>query len=203
MQYRYFVYCRHAISVFTNTNFSYGITVLGTPNVPLHMYNIEYRLLPEIDLKKSSLCSLCWLLLGLVLFPPTHPPIPTAMMTMIILTKKKKQTNKQKNEQQQIGRFSDLSDRTTEMAGCVGQVFSSCSTAANKQTNTHDKNKAIIQPPTRSEQDWLKRDLPLCIIDQNKFFFPAERKRKIKSRIAHSSHQSAEHGICFILLTKM
>ena len=89
------------------------------------------------------------------------------------------------------------------MAGCVGQVFSSCSTATNKQTNKHDKNKAIIQPPIRSEQDWLKRDLPLCIIDQNKFFFPAERKRKIKSRIAHSSHQSAEHGICFILLTKM
>ena len=111
----------------------------------------------------------------------------------------KKKTNKQKNEQQQIGRFSDLSDRSTEMAGCVGQVFSSCSTATNK----HDKNKAIIQPPIRSGQDRLKRDLTLCIIDQNKFFFPAETKRKIKSRIAHSSHQSAEHGICFILLTKM
>ena len=111
---------------------------------------------------------------------------------MINLNEKKK-TTKKKNEQQQIGRVSDLS----------GQVFSSCSTATNKQTNKHDKNKAIIHPPIRSEQDLLKRDLPLCIIDQNKFFFLAERKRKIKSRIAHSSYQSAEHGICFILLTKM
>ena len=143
MQYRYFVHCRHAISVFTNTNFSYGITVLGTPNVPLHIY-IEYRLLPEVDLKKSSLCSLCWLMLGLVLFPPTHPPIPTAMMTMINLNQKKRE--RKKNEQQQIGRVSDLSDRSTEMAGCVGQVFSSCSTATNKQTNTIRTRPLSIPP---------------------------------------------------------
>ena len=67
------------------------------------------------------------------------------------------------------------------MAGCVGQVFSSCSTAANKQTNKHDKNKAIIQPPIRSEQDWLKRDLPLCIIDQNKFFSLQKESAKSKA----------------------
>ena len=202
MQYRYFVHCRHAISVFTNTNFSYGITVLGTPNVPLHMY-IEYRLntwgWPEEELSLLSVLAA----VGSCPFSTHSSSDSYSNDDNDNLNQRKKQTNKQKNEQQQIGRFSDLSDRSTEMAGCVGQVFSSCSTAANKQTNKHDKNKAIIQPPTRSEQDWLKRDLPLCIIDQNKFFFPAERKRKIKSRIAHSSHQSAEHGICFILLTKM
>ena len=202
MQYRYFVHCRHAISVFTNTNFSYGITVLGSPNVPLHMY-IEYRLntwgWPEEELSLLSVLAA----VGSCPFSTHSSSDSYSNDDNDNLNQKKKQTNKQKNEQQQIGRFSDLSDRTTEMAGCVGQVFSSCSTAANKQTNTHDKNKAIIQPPIRSEQDWLKRDLPLCIIDQNKFFFPTERKRKIKRRIAHSSYQSAEHGICFILLTKM
>ena len=33
MRYRYFVHFRHGISVFAN--FSYGIAVLGTLNVPL------------------------------------------------------------------------------------------------------------------------------------------------------------------------
>ena len=96
------------------------------------------------------------------------------MMTTINLNQKKKN---RKNEQQQIGRVSDLSDRSTEMAGCVGQVFSSCSTATNK----HDKNKAIIHPPIRSKQDWLKRDLPLCIIDQNKFFSLQKESTKSKA----------------------
>ena len=174
---------------------------MGTPNVPLHMY-IEYRLntwgWPEEELSLLSVLAA----VGSCPFS-THSSSDSYSNDDNDNLNQKKTTNKQKNEQQQIGRFSDLSDRSTEMAGCVGQVFSSCSTAANKQTNKHDKNKAIIQPPIRSEQDWLKRELPLCIIDQNKFFFPAERKRKIKSRIAHSSHQSAEHGICFIWLTKM
>ena len=200
MQYQYFVHCRHAISVFTNTNFSYGITVLGTPNVPLHMY-IEYRLntwgWPEEELSLLSV----WAAVGSCPFSTHSSSDSYSNDDNDNLNQKK--TNKQKNEQQQIGRVSDLSDRSTEMAGCVGHASFFILLHSNKQTNKHDKNKAIIHPPIRSEQDWLKRDLPLCIIDQNKFFFLAERKRKIKSRIAHSSHQSAEHGICFIWLTKM
>jgi len=66
------------------------------------------------------------------------------------------------------------------MAGWVGQVFSSCSIATNTQTNKRDKNKAIIHPPIRSEQDWSKRDLLLIKISS---FFAAETERKIKSRI--------------------
>ena len=153
MQYRYFVDFRHAISVFTN--FSYGIAVLGTPNIPLHMY-IEYRLLPEVDLKKSSLCSLCWLLLCPVLFPPTHPPIPTAMMmTTINLTTKKK------TQQEQIGPVSDLSGRSRWLDVLAKFFHLAPQRQTNKQTNKHDKNKGTIHPPIRSERDWSKRDLHL------------------------------------------
>ena len=132
--------------------------VLATPNVPLHMYiqYVECRLLPEVDLKKSSLCSLCWLLLGLVLFPPTHPPIPTAMMTTINLNNKKK-----KNEQEQIGRVSDLSDRSRWLDVLAKFVHLAPQQQTNKQTNKHDRNKVIIHPPIRSEQDWSKRDILL------------------------------------------
>ena len=105
MQYRYFVHCRHAISVFTNTNFSYDITVLGTPNVPLHMY-IEYRLntwgWPEEELSLLS-----------VLAAVGSCPFSTHSSSDSYSNDDNdnlNQTNKQKNEQQQIGRFSDLSD---------------------------------------------------------------------------------------------
>ena len=119
------------------------------PMPPFHMYiqYVEYRLLPEVDLKKSSLCSLCWLLLGLVLFPPTHPPIPTAMMTTINLNKKKKK----KNEQEQIGRVSDLSDRSRWLDVLAKFVHLAPQQQTNKQTNTIGTRSLSIHPSSLSK----------------------------------------------------
>ena len=140
--------CSIDISSIFDTLFQYlpiFLTVLGTPNVPLHMYiqYVEYRLLPEVDLKKCSLYSLCWLLLGLVLFPPTHPPIPTAMMTTINLNKKK---NEKKNEQEQIGRVSDLSDRSRWLDVLAKFVHLAPQQQTNKQTNTTGTRSLSIHP---------------------------------------------------------
>ena len=72
----------------------------------------------------------------------------------------------------------------------------------NKQTNKHDKNKAIIQPPIRSEQDWLKRELPLCIIDQNKFFSLQKESAKSKAGLPILATNQQSTGFASFCLLK-
>ena len=63
----------------------------------------------------------------------------------------------------------------------------------NKQTNTIRTRPLAIHPSSLSEIG--QKGIYICIIDLTlrKLIFVAETKRKIKSRIAHSSQQSAEH----------